>query len=88
LRERGDDIVLVAKAFLHNYGVEHAKPGLIFAPDGAARDPALLSFMRPSAALTRETAAAFHASSAPSKFELSLNACIRVVARRLLCVRQ
>src|SRR5258708_5711217 len=33
LRERGDDIFLVAKAFLHNYGVEHAKPGLTFAPD-------------------------------------------------------
>jgi two-component system NtrC family response regulator len=33
LRERGDDIVLVAKAFLHNYGTEHAKPGLVFAPD-------------------------------------------------------
>ena len=33
LRERGDDIILVAKDFLHNYGVEHAKPGLIFAPD-------------------------------------------------------
>jgi two-component system NtrC family response regulator len=33
LRERGYDIVLVAKAFLHNYGVEHAKPGLTFAPD-------------------------------------------------------
>jgi two-component system NtrC family response regulator len=33
LRERGDDIILVAKAFLHNYGVEHAKPGLTFAPD-------------------------------------------------------
>ncbi len=33
LRERGDDIVLVAKAFLHKYGVEHAKPGLTFAPD-------------------------------------------------------
>jgi two-component system NtrC family response regulator len=33
LRERGNDIVLVAKAFLHNYGVEHAKPGLTFAPD-------------------------------------------------------
>jgi two-component system NtrC family response regulator len=33
LRERGDDIVLVAKAFLHNYAVEHAKPGLTFAPD-------------------------------------------------------
>ena len=32
-RERGDDIVLVAKAFLHNYAVEHAKPGLTFAPD-------------------------------------------------------
>ena len=34
LRERGNDIVLVAKAFLQNYGVEHAKPGLTFAPDG------------------------------------------------------
>jgi two-component system NtrC family response regulator len=33
LRERGDDIVLVAKAFLHDYGVEHAKPGVTFAPD-------------------------------------------------------
>jgi two-component system NtrC family response regulator len=33
LRQRGDDIVLLAKALLHNYGVEHAKPGLTFAPD-------------------------------------------------------
>jgi two-component system NtrC family response regulator len=33
LRQRGDDIVLLAKAFLHNYGVEYAKPGLTFAPD-------------------------------------------------------
>src|SRR5260370_40113756 len=33
LREREDDIVLVAKAFLRNYSVEHAKPGLTFAPD-------------------------------------------------------
>jgi two-component system NtrC family response regulator len=33
LRERGNDIVLVAKAFLHNYCVEHSKPGLTFAPD-------------------------------------------------------
>jgi two-component system NtrC family response regulator len=33
LRERGDDIVLLAKAFLHNHCVEHAKPGLTFAPD-------------------------------------------------------
>lgn len=33
LPERGGDIVLVAKAFLHNYCVEHAKPGLTFAPD-------------------------------------------------------
>jgi two-component system, NtrC family, response regulator len=33
LRERGDDIVQVAMAFLQNYGVEHAKPGLTFAPD-------------------------------------------------------
>jgi two-component system NtrC family response regulator len=33
LRERGDDIVLVAKTLLHNYGIEHTKPGLSFAPD-------------------------------------------------------
>jgi two-component system NtrC family response regulator len=33
LRQRGDDIVLLAKAFLQNYEVEHAKPGLTFAPD-------------------------------------------------------
>ncbi len=33
LRERGDDIVLVAKAFLHSYGVEHGKASLTFAPD-------------------------------------------------------
>ncbi len=33
LRERGDDIGLVAKAFLHSYGSEHGKPGLTFAPD-------------------------------------------------------
>ena len=26
LRERGDNIALVAKAFLQNYGIEHAKP--------------------------------------------------------------
>ena len=33
LRERGDDIVLAAKALLRSYGVEHSKPGLTFAPD-------------------------------------------------------
>jgi two-component system NtrC family response regulator len=33
LRERGSDVVLLAKAFLHNYSVEHAKPGLTFAPE-------------------------------------------------------
>jgi two-component system NtrC family response regulator len=33
LRERGDDIVQVAKAFLQNYGAEHGKSGLSFAPD-------------------------------------------------------
>jgi two-component system NtrC family response regulator len=33
LRERGDDIILVAKAFLQNFGVEHGKPGLTFAAD-------------------------------------------------------
>ena len=33
LRERGDDIGLVAMALLHTFGVEHAKPSLTFAPD-------------------------------------------------------
>ena len=33
LRERRDDIVMIAKAFLRSYGIEHAKPGLTFAPD-------------------------------------------------------
>jgi two-component system, NtrC family, response regulator len=33
LRERGDDILTIAKAFLGSYSVEHAKPGLTFAPD-------------------------------------------------------
>jgi two-component system NtrC family response regulator len=33
LRERGDDIVLVAKAFLKRFGAEHGKAGLTFAPD-------------------------------------------------------
>src|SRR5499427_8982994 len=33
LRERGDDIVMIAKAFLRSYGIEHSKPGLTFAPD-------------------------------------------------------
>lgn len=36
LRERGDDILLAAKAFLRNYSEEYGKPGLIFAP-GALR---------------------------------------------------
>ena len=33
LRERGDDIILLAKAFLHSYSAEHGKPGLTFATD-------------------------------------------------------
>jgi two-component system NtrC family response regulator len=33
LRKRGDDIILVAKAFLRDYGIEHAKTSLTFAPD-------------------------------------------------------
>jgi two-component system NtrC family response regulator len=33
LRDRGDDILQVAKAFLHTYGGEYDKPGLTFAPD-------------------------------------------------------
>ena len=39
LRERGEDIILVAKDFLDKYGVEHAKPGLTFAPDALPRTP-------------------------------------------------
>ena len=34
LRERGgDEIILMSKAFLRDYGTEHAKTGLTFAPD-------------------------------------------------------
>ena len=33
LRDRGDDILQVAKAFLHNDGGDYTKPGLTFAPD-------------------------------------------------------
>ena len=33
LRERGDDIGLVAKEFLHRYGMQHGKARLTFAPD-------------------------------------------------------
>jgi two-component system NtrC family response regulator len=33
LRERGDDIGLVAREFLRRYGVQHGKRGLTFAPD-------------------------------------------------------
>ena len=33
LRERGDDVALMAKTFLRSFGIEHAKPGLTFAPD-------------------------------------------------------
>ena len=33
LRDRGDDIALVAKEFVHRYGIQHGKPGLTFAPD-------------------------------------------------------
>ena len=33
LRERGDDVILVAREFLRRYGAQHGKPGLTFAPD-------------------------------------------------------
>jgi two-component system NtrC family response regulator len=33
LRDRGDDIALVAKEFVHRYGVQHGKSSLTFAPD-------------------------------------------------------
>ena len=33
LRELGDEIILMSKAFLRDYGIEHAKTGLTFAPD-------------------------------------------------------
>jgi len=33
LRDRGDDVVLVAREFLRRYGTQHGKRGLAFAPD-------------------------------------------------------
>ena len=33
LRERGNDVTLVAKEFLRRFGVQHSKPRLTFAPD-------------------------------------------------------
>jgi two-component system NtrC family response regulator len=33
LRERGDDLELMAREFLRRSGVQHGKPGLAFAPD-------------------------------------------------------
>ena len=33
LRERGSDVVLLAKDFLRRYGVQHSKPRMTFAPD-------------------------------------------------------
>jgi two-component system NtrC family response regulator len=33
LKERGEDVVLLAKEFLHRYGAEHGKPRLAFSPD-------------------------------------------------------
>jgi two-component system NtrC family response regulator len=35
LRERGDDVTLLATEFLHQYGGQHDKPGLTFTPDAA-----------------------------------------------------
>ncbi|HET9360192.1 MAG TPA: PEP-CTERM-box response regulator transcription factor [Vicinamibacterales bacterium] len=33
LRDRGEDVVLVAKEFLHRFAVQHGKPKLMFSPD-------------------------------------------------------
>lgn len=33
LRERADDVYMIAKEFLHRYGVEHGKPRMTFASD-------------------------------------------------------
>ena len=33
LRERGDDVALIAKEFLHRFGVQHGKPKVTMAPD-------------------------------------------------------
>jgi two-component system, NtrC family, response regulator len=33
LRERADDVTMIAKAFLRRYGVEHGKPRIAFAPE-------------------------------------------------------
>ena len=33
MRERADDVTMIAKAFLRRYGVEHGKPRIAFAPE-------------------------------------------------------
>ncbi len=33
LKERGDDVIVIAKEFLHRYGAEHGRMRLAFAPD-------------------------------------------------------
>jgi two-component system, NtrC family, response regulator len=33
LKDRGDDVIVIAKEFLHRYGAEHGKTRLAFAPD-------------------------------------------------------
>jgi two-component system NtrC family response regulator len=33
LRERADDVLMIAKEFLHRYGAAHGKPRMAFAPD-------------------------------------------------------
>jgi len=33
LRDRGDDVLLVAREFLRRFGAQHGRPGLTFAPD-------------------------------------------------------
>jgi two-component system NtrC family response regulator len=39
LRERGDDVALIANAFLHRFGGQHGKPKVTFAPDALRAIP-------------------------------------------------
>ena len=51
LRERGDDMALVAKEFLHRYGAAARQAELTFAPDALrALEPSSLARQRPRAA--------------------------------------
>ncbi len=56
LKERGEDILAVAKEFLHRYGAEHKKARLAFAPD-ALRCPVFASVARQHSRVAESSAA-------------------------------